>query len=352
MLVAMQQRSPSWHVWRDEGLTASEMAVVMGLWPDKSPYRLWMEKTGRCVPDDLSKNPYVQAGIANEEPLRRHMEKIDDTTIFPGCYEYDDDRRFRASLDGLSTEDVVYELKWPSEKTWLDVTLLGRASEAYQVYEPQVQTQMMVTGAKRAKLVFGRQGENGIETVEFNLVADGTWVDRILSVGGRFLEHLANDTPPAKDPQKDVYVPVGDDAHTWATHAYQLRLIESESSRIEARLKTLKAEKAALLAPLKALMGPFKRAEADGVAITHYFQEGAINYRKIVEENLDLTADELSHYRAKGAMRTRSTITPEEMPDLTVDELSNQQAKAATRGQPSNKPEFVLVDNSAGSDWF
>lgn len=352
MLVAKQQRSPEWHVWRDEGLTASEMAVVMGLWPDKSPYRLWLEKTGRCAPDDLSKNPYVQAGIANEEPLRQHMEQIDDTTIFPGCYEFDDDRRFRASLDGLSTEDVVYELKWPSEKTWLDVSMLGRASEAFQVYEPQVHTQMLVAGAKRAKLVFGRQGEKGIETVEFDFVLDTEWIDRILSVGRRFLEHMATDRPPAKDPQKDVFVPTGDDAHTWASHAYQLRVIESECNRLESRLKALKAEKTALLDPLKALMGPFKRAEADGVAITHYFQEGSINYRNIVEERLDLTADELSTYRAKGAMRTRPTITPEESHDRTADELSDQQAKRAARTRPPKKPELVVVASNAGGDYF
>lgn len=49
----------------------SDAASIIGLNPWKSNYTLWLEKTGRKKPDDLSYNELVQYGKAAEEPLRQ-----------------------------------------------------------------------------------------------------------------------------------------------------------------------------------------------------------------------------------------------------------------------------------------
>ena len=51
---------------RDMGIGGSDAAVIMGLNPYKSPYQLWMEKTGQAAPPDLSGNPYIYWGTKNE----------------------------------------------------------------------------------------------------------------------------------------------------------------------------------------------------------------------------------------------------------------------------------------------
>lgn len=55
-----------WLETRDLGIGGSDAAVIMGMNPYKSPYQLWMEKTGQSEAPDLSDNQYVYWGTKNE----------------------------------------------------------------------------------------------------------------------------------------------------------------------------------------------------------------------------------------------------------------------------------------------
>lgn len=55
-----------WLRTRDLGIGGSDAAVIMGMNSYKSPYQLWMEKTGQVEPPDLSGNQYVYWGTKNE----------------------------------------------------------------------------------------------------------------------------------------------------------------------------------------------------------------------------------------------------------------------------------------------
>lgn len=55
-----------WLEARALGIGGSDAAVIMGMNPYKSPYQLWMEKTGQVEPPDLSDNQYVYWGTKNE----------------------------------------------------------------------------------------------------------------------------------------------------------------------------------------------------------------------------------------------------------------------------------------------
>ena len=48
-----------WLSVRNMGIGGSDAGVIMGLNPYKSPFQLWMEKTGQTHPEDLSDNEYV-----------------------------------------------------------------------------------------------------------------------------------------------------------------------------------------------------------------------------------------------------------------------------------------------------
>ena len=47
-VINVSQRSDAWRVWRAQGMSASEAAIIMGRSPYKTPWRLWSEKTGWC----------------------------------------------------------------------------------------------------------------------------------------------------------------------------------------------------------------------------------------------------------------------------------------------------------------
>ena len=55
-----------WLKTRDLGIGGSDAAVIMGPNSYKSPYQLWMEKTGQAEAPDLSGNQRIYWGVKNE----------------------------------------------------------------------------------------------------------------------------------------------------------------------------------------------------------------------------------------------------------------------------------------------
>lgn len=58
-----------WLEARAFGIGGSDAAVIMGVNPYKSPYQLWLEKTGQAEAPDLSGNQYVYWGTKNESNI-------------------------------------------------------------------------------------------------------------------------------------------------------------------------------------------------------------------------------------------------------------------------------------------
>ena len=101
-VIDLSQRTPAWHQWRIAGVTASEAPIIMGRSPYKTPWRLWAEKTGFVLPEDLSNNPNVLRGIRLEPQARRAFENAHNDFLLPLCAEADHNVIFRASFDGIN----------------------------------------------------------------------------------------------------------------------------------------------------------------------------------------------------------------------------------------------------------
>ena len=83
-IIDLKQRTPQWHAWRNAGVTASEAPVLMGS-PYKTPWRLWAEKRGLVLQEDLSGNPHVQRGLREEPIARRRFEDRHGVMLLPIC---------------------------------------------------------------------------------------------------------------------------------------------------------------------------------------------------------------------------------------------------------------------------
>ena len=70
-----------WLAVRDKGIGGSDAAVILGLNKYKSPYKLWLEKTGLAAPEDLSNNQYVYWGTKNEANIADWFQEEADTLI-------------------------------------------------------------------------------------------------------------------------------------------------------------------------------------------------------------------------------------------------------------------------------
>ena len=52
-----------WLDQRKKGIGGSDVAAIMGISPWRTPAEVWLEKTGRAEPQDLSDRPHVQRGV-------------------------------------------------------------------------------------------------------------------------------------------------------------------------------------------------------------------------------------------------------------------------------------------------
>jgi putative phage-type endonuclease len=153
-IIDLCQRTPTWQAWRAKGITASESAVILGRSPYKTNERLFAERTGQREPEDLSRKPCVQRGIAFEDKVRQGFEERHDTLLLPLCVESTEHPILRASLDGLSDAGEPVELKVPTEKTYRQLVEQGERATAYQLAWVQLQHQLFVTEAAQGWLVF------------------------------------------------------------------------------------------------------------------------------------------------------------------------------------------------------
>ena len=103
-----------WHELRSQHIGASDVAALFDMSPFTTLWQLWMEKSGKLPPEDLSDNKSVQAGtflesgIANWAAHRWDM-KVKKVVDY---YTADDCPGMGASLDFQTDGGHPVEIKW------------------------------------------------------------------------------------------------------------------------------------------------------------------------------------------------------------------------------------------------
>jgi putative phage-type endonuclease len=143
-----------WHEIRAQHIGGSEVSALFGLSPFTTRWQLWMEKSGKLPPEDLSDNKAIQAGtflesgIANWAAHRWGMtiEKVTD------YYTAHDCPGMGASLDFATDTGIPVEIKWSAYGDgWeYDGEVITSAPENYIL---QVQHQMACTSAPYGWLI-------------------------------------------------------------------------------------------------------------------------------------------------------------------------------------------------------
>ncbi len=146
MTVEQMQDKAAWLAARNKGIGGSDASVIVGLNHWKSPFQLWLEKTGQAEPEDLSDNEYVYWGTTLEEVVAKEFTiRTGKKVVRRGLLQHDDIPYLLASVDRLVVgEDAGLECK----------TANGFAAKAWDgdnvpdAYYVQCQHYMAVTGAK------------------------------------------------------------------------------------------------------------------------------------------------------------------------------------------------------------
>ena len=295
----IDQRTPEWHAWRREGLTATEARTILGQDPYSSLEALWCRKMGREPEKDLTGIPAVQYGILHEEDCRTAWEARHGDIALPVCAMSDENPIFRASFDGLNSAGEPVECKCVLEGTFQKVKTQGRLSEPYLWYVPQIQHQMLVSDAARAFLCFWHDGEY----IEFVVDRDQQVIDAILTKGMAFWQdHVLTGVKP------DVgFQPSGEAAQQWAEIAAHYKQGLEVKAQLEAALKGVNEKLKTQQESFERLMGEHKLAQFAGIRITRSTRAGGVDWKALCAEK-GITAEELKPFKKADVSTVRVSI--------------------------------------------
>ena len=303
-VVNVSQRSPEWQLWRSQGVSASEAAIIMDRSPYKTPWRLWAEKTGLVLEQSLDNNPLIRAGVQQEPAALQHFEEKHGVLLLPICGESERYPLLRASFDGLSEDNEPVEIKCPHESTFVDVVLNREQSVAYQLYGCQVQQQLLVAEAERGFLCFYQAGQ----TVEFAIQRDDNFIRALIETAMAFWSAVKFGKEPNKDPERDLFLPKGPVELQWQQLAASYRQNTLRMDDLKAQLKALDGQQGDLEQSLVGLMGDYLAAEHSGVRVNRFQMQGSIDYKAALQTLLpEVSETALASYRKKPGDRVRIT---------------------------------------------
>lgn len=183
-----------WHEIRSQHIGASEISALFGMSPFTTHWQLWMEKSGKLPPEDLSGKKVIQAGTFLESGIANWAAHRWDMTIqkVTDYYKVDDCPGMGASLDFKTGGDHPVEIKWSAYGDgWeYDGETITSAPDNYIM---QVQHQMACTGAEYGWLIALLRNEPR----RMKIPRSNEIISTIKSVVGSFWDSVrAGDEPP------------------------------------------------------------------------------------------------------------------------------------------------------------
>lgn len=162
-IVELDPSTPEWLDWRKHGVGASDIGVLMGDNPYRTPYQLWEDKCGYAKPIPLSAP--MKHGIATEPLAREWVSANLNLRLEPICCEDEENSIFKASLDGWDAQrKVVVEIKCPTTETTIDAAREG--GSIHKHWYDQMQWQMMICEAEKAYFAIWDYRSNGCIILE------------------------------------------------------------------------------------------------------------------------------------------------------------------------------------------
>ncbi len=133
---------------RSEYIGGSDVAIIMGCSPFKTPWQLLLEKA-RIMPNNFKGNKYTEIGNVLEPKIQDAMQikNVDERTYEKEYFEVP----FAGHIDGLNEiETELYEIKVSS----------GNMDKTLKTYEYQVRTYMYLTELDKAHVVLLQRDQN------------------------------------------------------------------------------------------------------------------------------------------------------------------------------------------------
>jgi putative phage-type endonuclease len=187
------------------GISASEAAIIMGLNEMVSPYQLWMLKTGRAQPDDLSELPQVNSGATLEDLIVQEYAKRMNCKVTKIKHTL-----FHKDHPFILDQDILrYSSKIENHFGILECKFVMLAKDNWKSgsdtvplpYIVQMQYQLAVTNHKEADLAVLIGGH---DFRIYHFKRDETLISKIIEEVKAFWHCVETDTPPELRDRSDA----------------------------------------------------------------------------------------------------------------------------------------------------
>lgn len=232
-IVNFIQGTEEWKAWRFNGITASDISVIMGSNSYKSIHDLWVEKVSQL---DVTKvNVAMQHGNREEPFARSWIEAIKNINLLPHCVVNDTNEVYRCSLDGYDAlNNEIYEIKCPYSKNKVNNARLFDDIDLAWIH--QVQWQLFVTGCLNA---FIAVWDSGLQSCHFIAIKADPLLHKEMKVKADefWIKVLTLEEPPLS---KDDLFENNDESYLHLLDMYyQVKSQIANLAKEEAHLKAL-----------------------------------------------------------------------------------------------------------------
>lgn len=178
---------------RHEGLGASDTPIIMGYSSYKTPYQLYLEKTGAIESSEEMTEQQYWGNALEPIIIKRFADQNDVEITFPDTVYHPDYPYIFANLDGwIESEQAVIEVKSANSfqrKEW-DMALTDGIPLVYLI---QIAKQCAITDATRGycAVLIG-----GMEYKQFIYERDKALEELIINSDREFWYNVQNRTPP------------------------------------------------------------------------------------------------------------------------------------------------------------
>ncbi|WP_308388335.1 lambda-exonuclease family protein [Acidithiobacillus sp. AMEEHan] len=182
-----------WLQWRNRGIGSSDAAAAVGLSPYRAPLSLWLEKTGRKEPVDLSDKEAVYWGTVLEPLIAQAYAKKTGKKVrrVQAILLHPEHPFLLANLDRAIEGGGILEIKTSglrSQGIWEE----GIPTH----YRIQVLHQLLVTGKSWAEVAVLIGGQ---ELRIYHLEPEARELQQLMEVEQAFWRYVETDTPPPAD---------------------------------------------------------------------------------------------------------------------------------------------------------
>jgi len=198
-MITMKQRED-----RAKGIGSSDAPVILGVDPFRTPYDLWLQKTGRVPPTE--ENDAMRLGSVLEPVLlqlageRLAKRVVRPSSVFVGCFPH-----FRANIDGMVGEakrgaDIV-EVKTTSSTDGWGAEGTDEVPDRVRV---QVTYQMACASSDLAHVAC-LSGAFGLAFRLYRVEWDAQLGEYVMDkVNTWWRKHIIDDEPPAQSGSIDI----------------------------------------------------------------------------------------------------------------------------------------------------